>query len=252
MLLNNFFAFILLMQRFFEIDALRGIAVIAMIAFHAFFDLNFFAGYRFPLYGGALFALGRFAAVAFIFIVGVSLAISYNRVKSDKKGIELFKKFLFRGAKIFCLGLVITAATWLLFPSSFIAFGVLHLIGLAIILSFPFIGKKKTSLFTGIALIALGFWLQQFSFPFTWLLWLGFSPGNFYTFDYFPLLPWFGVVLLGVFFGSILYPNAERGFRITDLSKNKLVGFFSFLGRHSLLIYFLHQPLLVALILLLK
>ncbi len=240
------------MQRFFEIDALRGIAVIAMIAFHAAFDLNFFAGYRLPLYSGAFFVLGRFAAVAFLLLVGLSLTISYNRVKSEKKGIELFKKFLFRGAKIFCLGLVITAATWLLFPSSFIAFGVLHLIGAAIILAFPFIGKKKTSLFAGVALIALGLWLQQFSFPFAWLLWLGFSPGNFYTFDYFPLLPWFGVVLLGVFAGNALYPNAKRRFRVPDFSKNNVVQFFCFLGRHSLIIYFLHQPLLVAAILLLK
>ncbi len=240
------------MQRFFEIDFFRGIAVIAMVAFHVAFDLNYFAGYSLPLYSGALFALGRFAAVAFIFIVGVSLAISYARAKEQKSGMRLFKKYFFRGAKIFCLGLLITAVTWILFPSSAVFFGVLHLIGAAIIAAFPFLGKKKASLFTGIALIALGFWMQQFSFSFPWFLWLGLVPKNFYTFDYFPLLPWFGVVLLGLFAGNALYPNAKRKFNMPDFSKNKVIQFFCFLGRDSLLIYFLHQPLLVALILLLK
>ncbi len=239
------------MPRFFEIDFLRGIAIIAMIAFHALFDLNYFAGYSFPLHKGAFFLLGRFASVTFIFLVGLSLSISYNRARQQKTKTQLFQKYFFRGAKIFSLGLLITAVTWLLFPKEVIVFGVLHFIGLAIILSFPFLGRRKTNLLIGILFILSGFWLQSVSIPSPLLLWVGFTPVGFYSFDYFPLLPWFGLVLLGLFSGNMLYSGEERKFSLPDLSKNRFIGFFSFLGRNSLLIYFLHQPVLVAVILLL-
>ncbi len=239
------------MQRFFEIDSLRGIAVIAMIAFHALFDLNYFAGFSFSINSGVLLGIGRFAACTFIFLVGVSLTLSYSRAKTEKAGFELFRKYLSRGAKIFSLGLVITAATWLLFPAEFIVFGVLHFIGAAIALSFPLIRRRKASLLLAIVLIPLGLWLNSLGSDLPFLFWLGLKPSGFYTLDYFPLLPWLGVVLLGVFFGNTLYKNGERQFRIYDLSKNRLAGFFSFLGRHSLIIYFLHQPVLLLLIFLL-
>ncbi|MBN2067013.1 MAG: DUF1624 domain-containing protein [Candidatus Diapherotrites archaeon] len=237
------------MKRFFEIDFLRGLAVISMIAYHTLFDLNYFAGYSFPIHSDSLFLFRSFAPVAFLLIVGLCLSISYSRARSEKGKAGLFKKYLFRGLKTFALGLAITAITWLVFPQEFIIFGVLHFIGIAIILVFPLLGKKRLSLLLGISFILLGLWLQTFHVSSHWLLWLGLVPEGFYTFDYFPLLPWLGVVLLGIFFGRALYPSAERDFRIPDLSGNRFIAFFSFLGRKSLLIYFLHQPVLVAIIL---
>ena len=92
---------------------------------------------------------------------------------------------------------------------------------------------------------------SQFSFPFPWLLWLGLKPFGFQSFDYFPMLPWFGVILLGVFAGNLLYPNGKRAFRFPNFPPNPLVRLLTFLGRHSLVIYFLHVPVLVAAVLLL-
>jgi uncharacterized membrane protein len=77
---------------------------------------------------------------------------------------------------------------------------------------------------------------------------LGFKPSQFYTVDYFPILPWFGVVLIGIFIGNTLYPFNKRRFKIKDISQLKFVKFFCFLGRKSLIIYFLHQPILLLLI----
>jgi uncharacterized membrane protein len=95
-------------------------------------------------------------------------------------------------------------------------------------------------------LIITGLCLQSFSFDFNWLLWLGFIPKNFFTFDYFPVLPWFGVSLVGIYLGSRLYKKGKRNFRISDFSRNIAVRVVSFLGRNSLTIYLLHQIVLVA------
>ena len=233
-------------KRFWEIDSLRGIGIILMIIFHMLFDLNYFSSAGFDLHSGIWFLLGRAAAVTFLFLVGLSLTLSYSRaLKQGKAG---FSKYLKRGIWIFFLGLIITLMTWLLLPQGTILFGVLHLIGISIILAYPFLRFRNLSLLLGIILIILGVFLQTLTFDFPWLLWLGFRPLAFYTFDYLPLLPWFGVVLLGIFFGNLLYPDYKRRFRIRNLSSSPPLRVLAFLGRHSLIIYLLHQPILLGLL----
>ncbi len=239
--------------RFFEIDALRGIAVIAMIAFHALFALNFLAGYCFELNSGLFLLMGRFASVAFIFLVGISLTLSYNKAKKHKQSIAIFSKYLFRGLWIFFLGLLITLITFLAFPEFPVLFGVLQCIGLSIILAFPFLAFRRLKgnaeiFFLGWLFITAGVFLSEISIQTPWLLWLGLKPIGFQTLDYFPLLPWFGLVLLGIFAGNILYPDGKRSFVLSDASPNPLIALFSFLGRYSLVIYFLHFPILVAIV----
>ena len=70
-------------------------------------------------------------------------------------------------------------------------------------------------------------------------------PENFYALDYFPLLPWFGVVLIGVFLGNSLYQNNKRMFAVKDHSRFIVSRMFCFLGRYSLIIYLLHQLVIV-------
>ncbi len=192
----------------------------------------------------------RFIASMFLFIVGVSLILSYSKVKKESKK-SVILKYLKRGLKIFSLGLLITAVTWAFFPNDFIIFGILHLIGISIILVIPLLKFKRLNLILGLITISLGFFLEQFRFGFDWLLWLGFIPNNFYTFDYFPILPWFGVILLGLFFGNLLYPNGKRSFKIKDISNFFITKFLAFLGRNSLIIYLVHQPLLIIFLLIL-
>jgi uncharacterized membrane protein len=229
-------------NRFWEIDFARGLAVILMIVFNYSFALSYLSIYIFS-HGWIYWTLfPRFVASLFISIAGLSLTLFYNQTKDHKKIIS-------RGLKIFGLGLLITAVTFLTFPESFIIFGILHLIGISIIFGSLFLRFNKLNLFLGLLIIALGFYLQNFSFNFPWLLWLGFAPNNFYTFDYFPILPWFGVFLLGMFFGNLLYWNGKRSFKIKDLSKTYFARLSSFIGRHSLIIYLLHQPLLILVLL---
>lgn len=235
-------------ERFWEIDSLRGLAIVMMILFHFIFDLNFFGVYDFNLYSGFYFCLARVTAFIFIFLVGISLTLSYSRAKRSKRyetEKKLFLKYLKRGLTIFSWGLIITLVTWFFMGEYFIVFGILHFIGIAIILEYPFIKYDYLNLYIGMAFIALGLYLEQFTFNFSFLMWLGFIPSNLHTLDYFPIFPWLGVVSLGLFFGNSLYKNYVRRFKLTDLSKSPPILLFSFLGRNSLLIYLIHQPVLI-------
>ena len=237
-------------ERFWEIDFFRGIAVIAMIVFHFLFDLNYFAGYAFELHSGLWWLVGRFSGAGFLLLVGLTLTISYSRAKKEKKWQGLFSKYFFRGLIVFGMGLLVTIATFLFVPEGTIFFGILHLIGASLVLAFPFLEKKYLALFFSAIIFFLGLHLSRFSFDFPWLLWLGFYPKNFYTFDYYPVLPWFGVVLLGVFLGNLLYPSAKPRFSFPDISNYFPINFLCFLGRKSLLAYFLHQLVLIPMVLL--
>lgn len=235
-------------ERFWEIDFLRGFAIILMIFFHILYDLNFYSITNFKIYSGILLYIARLSASIFVILAGISLSISYSRVKDRFTSKEILIKYLKRGLKILFLGLIISVITFLYIPRGFVVFGILHFIGTSIILSLFFIRFKFINIIFGIILIIVGFYLKSLTFDFNFLIPLGFIPNNFWTIDYFPLLPWFGVILLGISIGNLIFLNFKRVYKIRDLSKNLFVKTFCFLGRNSLLIYFLHQPIIIGLI----
>ena len=232
-------------SRFWEIDILRGISVISMIFLHFLFDLNFFKIYTINVNSFPLILFTQPTRIIFVGLVGVSLAISYSRVKQNLTKRQIQKKFFIRGLKIFGFGLLITIVTWFYLPERFVKFGILHCIGLSIIFAIPFLRLKTKNLLFGAVLIPIGILLRTMLFGFNWLFWLGFIPKYFRSVDYFPILPWFGVVLIGIFIGNTLYPGHRRTFGIRDLSCFRLIRFLCFLGKHSLVIYLLHQPVLI-------
>lgn len=197
------------------------------------------------LYSGYLLIYVYLVGTIFILLVGVSLTLSYSRVENVLAKKALYLKYVKRGLTIFVLGLFITVVTWFYVGEGFVVFGVLHCIGLSIVLAYPFLRFRYQNLLLGIFLILFGVLLRNMVFDFNWLVWLGFIPSGFYTIDYFPLLPWFGVVLVGIFLGNSLYRNYKRVFNLRDISGLKPVRFFCFLGRHSLIIYFLHHLVLL-------
>jgi len=225
--------------RLWEIDAARGIAVLMMIAFHFLFDLSYFRGFSIAVDSGFWLVFARVTLAMFLLLVGISLSLSHARNRRTTS------HYLKRGMKIFCYGLAITAITLAAFPQSAIWFGVLHCIGVSIILAIPLLQYRRLNLLLGLAFIIAGSCLAAFTFGFPWLLWLGFQPAAFYTFDYVPLLPWFGVVLVGLFLGKVLCANRKQKQR----KQLPYTGQLCWLGRHSLLIYLIHQPILVGLLL---
>ncbi len=225
-------------KRFWEIDLARGLAIIFMVLFNYSFALDYLNIYT--LTEGWVFwwLFPRLIAGTFIFVAGVSMTISYSRNSSLAKHLK-------RGLMIFSFGLLITAVTWLFVPDAAVWFGILHFIGVAVIISLLFIKwPAKYLMITGIIAVILGAYLNGLVFDFPWLLWLGLLPSSFVTLDYFPVLPWFGIFLFGMASGKKLYSSGKRRFSISERN-TRIIGF---LGRHSLIIYLLHQPVLLTIL----
>ncbi len=238
-------------KRFWEIDFLRGIAIIMMIIYHSLYNLSFFGSYNFNLHSGFWLHYARFAASIFIFLVGLSLTLSYSKNKNIETYISLFVKNFKRGIIIFFWGIIVTLLTWLFLREGFVIFGILHFIGVSIILAFPFLKLGLINILIGIILILLGIFISSIRVNFPWLLWLGLRTNNFYSIDYFPILPWFGIMLTGISFGNIMYSGYIRKYKLYDLSNYSIIKALRFLGRNSLFIYLIHQPLLISLLYLL-
>jgi uncharacterized membrane protein len=233
-------------SRLWEIDSARGIAILMMVIFHMVYDLSFFSMYPVNVATGFWRNFAYVTASLFLLVVGVSLVVSHDRALSTLSGFPLAKKFLIRGAGIFALGLLVTIATWLYLHEGFVVFGILHLIGVSVALSPLFFRFGKWNIALGLACILIGFLISGMSGP-AFLLPLGIMPPGFTSVDYTPLFPWFGLVLIGLGLGSYLYAGGVRQFSLRPLP-DIFVAPLSLLGRHSLVIYLVHQPVIILLL----
>jgi uncharacterized membrane protein len=238
--------------RYWEIDTLRGFAIVEMVLYHLTWDLVYFGLYQANMLTGPWQSFARSIATIFIFVMGLSMTLSYHRAVHRAGHRRLWAKFLRRGGQIFGLGLIVTVATYFFLGRGFVIFGILHAIGLSIIAAYPFLDRGKwLSLGAGLAAIGLGLYLNSLVVSYPWLVPLGVKQAGRYMVDYYPFFPWFGVALLGVFAGKALYPAGVRRFTLPDWSDAAIVRGLRFLGRHSLLIYVTHQPILIGLFILL-
>ncbi len=235
-------------QRIWEVDSWRGVAIVMMVIFHLMWDLVIFGVVNVPLGRGFWFYFQRFTATSFILLVGISLVISYNRARQRPNGTAgLYQKFLVRGLKILAIALVISLVVRLQGQGR-IDFGVLHFIGTAIIIAYPFLRFRRLNLLFAALLFAASYVIRDIQVESYLLVWLGFEPPNYFYLDYFPLVHWFAVVLIGIFIGNTLYADGKRQFLLPDFSIFFPLNLLQFLGRHSLLIYVVHQPLLYAIL----
>ena len=239
-------------DRFWELDAVRGAAVIGMIAFHAAFDLSYFARLPIDVSAGAWWLLARAVATAFVLVSGAVLAISFARTQPQGARAVL-RKFFTRAVVLFGLGMAVTAVTYFyLNDRGTIWFGILHFMAVGSLVALPFLTLDWKKLFAcGIAVMAAGLAITGMTTQSPYLLWFGVPPAEFYSFDYFPLFPWLGVMLLGAAVGKRWYAGAERQFAL-PFAESAAGRTLAFLGRHSLAIYFIHQPLLIAAIVFLR
>jgi uncharacterized membrane protein len=237
-------------QRLWEIDTVRGIAVVVMICYHFIFDLAYFGAYSGNMYSTSWQLVARSIGTTFILVMGLSLTLRYHRLDPELGRKRLFLRYLRRGAILFGWGMVITVVTYFVVGRGFVVFGILHLLGVSTILAFPFLQSRWASLVGGIAALGLGFYLGSVKVLSPWLLWLGVPQLRRYMVDYYPILPWFGFALLGVFVGLTLYPRGVRRFGLPDLAQATPIRALGFLGRHSLVIYLVHQPVLFGILIL--
>lgn len=237
-------------NRIWELDALRGICILGMMVVHFVFDLNEFAGLGLTMPGWFNFCQ-RYGHILFILISGICVTLASRSFR--------------RGVIVFCAGLLVTGVTLFMVcvlkfnRSLSIYFGILHLLGLCMIL-FPLFKKLPVWALAvlGASFVALGVWLAALepvavSFPSAQGLLLGaigIRPAGFYSGDYFPIFPNLGWFLLGAVLGRTVYRRRESLLPRVN-SDFWLLRFFRFCGRHSLWIYLLHQPVLAGLTMLL-
>lgn len=233
-------------SRLWEIDLFRGIAILMMVVFHTVFDISFLGISPVNVSTGFWRYFAYATASLFLVIVGVSLIISYSRAEQKLSGITLALKFIYRGAFIFGLGLLVTLGTWLYLREGFVIFGILHLIGISVMLSPIFFRFGKLNILIGFACIPVGWIISGMSGP-ALLLPLGIMPPGFASVDYTPFFPWFGMVLIGMGVGQYLYAGGIRQFSIGQFP-DLLVNPLSYFGRHSLVIYLVHQPIIILLL----
>jgi len=235
-------------QRFIEIDMLRGLAIILMIFGHLLWDLDYFG--LMTINGGIYSALQRSVQPMFFILVGISLVVSKKKIENLKSNDEnkYYKRHILRGSKIFGIGMILTLLTLIFIPETPIYFGVLHCIGLSVILSAPFLKFRKFNLLFAFLILFASLVISVYNLenPTIFHLILGIHQTDIwnYTVDYFPLLPWFGICLLGIVIGDCLYVGSERKFRLPDLSRFRSIKIFQWCGQHSLIIYLLHQPII--------
>jgi uncharacterized membrane protein len=170
----------------------------------------------------------------FVAIVGVSVMLSpaYN-----------WRSLVKRVGIIGGAAVAISGVSYGLFGSRFIFFGILHFIALASIIAVLFRRAYGFNLILGVSLWLIGVTVQHEFFNQAQWQWFGLMTHKPATEDYVPFLPWFGVVLVGMFAGRYLQLHPTCCF----ISNNKLTQSLSQLGQYSLWIYLLHQPILFAL-----
>ena len=225
-------------ERVVAIDALRGVAIALMIAYHFCFDLRF---YR--VIGADFehdpFWLGFRALIvtSFMLLVGISLVLA-DRAKASPA--HFWRRF----AVIAGCALAASAGSYLVFPRTFIYFGILHCIAVASVLAWPLTRRPRIAAVVGLAVIAAGLTLAHPAFDQRALSWLGFTTVKPPTEDFVPLAPWAGVVFIGLALGHAL---ALTNFHpLAPLSAASR--WLQWLGRHSLAIYMVHQPVLLGLL----
>ena len=218
-----------------------------MVAYHFMFDLYFF--YNNSLVFTPFWSNFQHATASlFVLIAGVSanLAIRSPRLAA-LPWKEQWWSFVLRGATIFAWGLVLTVVTWaVLGRDAAITFGILHMLGASIALSFPFLKHPRLSLGLGCLLYLVGTWLQTQTFSgfLTYFAWIGFAPEDLQSVDYFPLLRWFGLYLVGTFLGRTSFGAGNNSIHILRGRDFPPFRWLQFFGLRSLPIYLLHQPLL--------
>ncbi|HTO32692.1 MAG TPA: DUF1624 domain-containing protein [Pararhizobium sp.] len=224
--------------RLWVIDALRGVALIAMASYHFSWDLGFF-GYIDPqMVGTGVFKMyARSIAGSFLFLAGLSLVLGHYPV------IRV-RSFAIRFARIAGAALVITIATWFAFPDAFIFFGILHAIAAASLIGLFFLRLPPVlTLIVAVAAFAAPLYLRSPVFEMPALWWVGLSQTLPRSNDYVPLLPWLAPFLAGIAIARIaLRFGWFDKLRSDGSARWKTI--LATAGRHSLLIYLVHQPLL--------
>lgn len=233
-------------MRYSILDYIRGISIISMILYHTVWDLVYLFDIDLKWFHSIwAYVWQQSICISFILLSGFCWNLGRKKLK--------------RGIIIFIAGLIITVTTVIVLPSQKIIFGILTMLGSCILLTIPL--EKlllKINPSAGIFLSLLLFLLlikankgyislfqirlldlPDFLYNNFWTAYFGFPNSEFHSTDYFPIIPWFFLFLTGYF----IYFKAKEIDKLHYLEFKK-IRIIEFLGKHSLPIYILHQPIL--------
>ncbi len=225
--------------RFDRLDALRALAIVWMAAFHFCFDLNHFGLWQPP----QLFTRDPFwttqrscIVTLFLFCAGLAQAVALDA------NARWDRRFWRRWAQVAGCAVLVSAGSALMFPHSWIHFGVLH--GIAVmLLAARLLAPLRGGLWPlGAVALALPLWLRHPFFDTPWTDWVGLVTRKPVTEDYVPVLPWLGVMLWGLAAGQWLL---QRHPRVLSGALPRAARPLAVLGRWSLCFYMVHQPVLI-------
>ena len=209
-------------MRYEILDHIKALAVILMILFHFFYDLDYFKIIDLDMKSKFWSVQPDTIGALFLMAVGINLCVVHS--------VEIQKqKFIRRWVKLFIIAMIISFATYTIFGRERgVYFGILHNIAISSFLALAFLRRPLASLVIGLLLFIPHF-LLNYRYPFYKL--------SERPVDHFPLLPWFGCVLIGIF----LFHKNIHTLKIPDYRLKK---YTTFLGRYSLEIYIGHQMIL--------
>lgn len=223
--------------RLIALDLARTLALVCMVIFHFTFDLALF-GHIDP---GTMsqpfwYYFARVIAGSFLYLAGVSLWIAHGQ------GIR-WPAFWVRFAKLAAAAALVTLASLWLVPGGPIWFGILHAIAAASLVGLIALRLPWPVTLALAALIFAAAWGPRFpAFDPIWLVWTGLAESRPMMGDYVPLVPWAAPALAGIATAKALRLDQWRG-----SPPSRLIRALTFPGRHSLIIYLIHQPILFGL-----
>lgn len=237
-------------ERYWEIDAIRALAIMGMLFYHFLAclvifhimveDAAFLSYYNTYMLGSGIFIL----------IAGLAMILRHERMRG-RPTKEYYGALVIKALFLLALGFCITIASWIgasvfLGSPAFIKFGFLHMLGVSMLLAIPLLRYGKWNIILGLIIIAIGAFIFPYITDPSWLYPLGIHAEDFmmYTQDYFPLFPWFGVLLLGVGLGNVFYPGGRRSFTIREpgMIGEALARIGN--GAVTLFIYLVHIPVI--------
>ena len=247
-------------QRSLNLDAARGLAISCMAIFHFFYYLSNFSGWRFSYDDPKVYLLRLLVMTLFLGCAGFGLALQATRSYN-------WQAFLFRTGKLGMGALFISIGTYFIVPDHWIYFGILQFLFISTFVAIPFSFLPKTSLILGFTIIIGHFFvtgqlapqvsqllIERYdihNLPFYFSLQFLFNflqpilnlPNS--TFDITYFIPWFGLVLIGIFLGHLT-------FNVPSIPNNKFFRVLSWMGQRSLPLYFIHAIILVPIALIIE
>ena len=225
-----------------HLDLARTAALGGMAVYHFFYDLELFGFLsRGTLQAGYWRAFAILIAGNFLFLSGASLFLAHHH------GIR-WRAFGRRILVLSAASAAISLVTYLAFPDRFIHFGILHSITIASLLGLPFVFLPSgVVIAAGAVVFVIPQVFRDDVFNVGWLLWTGLSTERRPSMDFEPVFPWFGIFLFGIAAAKLIAKFG--GFRfLAAQRKSRVVEVLSWPGRNSLMVYFLHQPLILGIL----